>query len=118
LLTAGAYVCGLFLLLRTRLAGPLTVVFRPLGRMALTNYLTATVLVLAISRVVGGSDRWSVGRVVAVAAAVLLMQWTLSVLWLRRCHQGPVEWLWRWVTWWQQPPLRRLRSPDAAPDRA
>jgi uncharacterized membrane protein YeiB len=107
LLTAGAYVCGILLLLRTRLARPLTAVFRPLGRMALTNYLTATVLVLAISGVVGDSDRWPVGGVVAVAAAVLMMQWTWSVVWLRRCHQGPVEWLWRWVTWWQRPPLRR-----------
>ncbi|MBQ1023977.1 DUF418 domain-containing protein [Micromonospora sp. C95] len=109
LLTAGAYVCGILLLLRTRLAGPMTAVFRPLGRMALTNYLTATVLVLAISVVVGDSDRWPVGGMVAVAAAVLLMQWMWSVLWLRRCHQGPVEWLWRWVTWWQRPPLRRWR---------
>ncbi|TWH71043.1 putative membrane protein YeiB [Micromonospora olivasterospora] len=109
LLTAGAYVCGMLLLLRTRLAGPLTAVFRPLGRMALTNYLTATMLVLAISGVVGDSDRWPVGGVVAVAAAVLLVQWMWSVVWLRRCHQGPVEWLWRWVTWWQRPPLRRPR---------
>jgi uncharacterized protein len=106
LLTAGAYVCGLLLLLRTRLAGPLTAVFRPLGQLALTNYLTATVLVLAISGVVGDSDRWPVSGVVAVAAAVLLMQWTWSVAWLRRFRQGPVEWLWRWVTWWQRPPLR------------
>jgi uncharacterized membrane protein YeiB len=107
LLTAGAYICGMLLLLRTRLARPLTAVFRPLGQMALTNYLTATVLVLAISGVVGDSDRWPVGGVVAVAAAVLLTQWAWSVVWLRRCHQGPVEWLWRWVTWWQRPPLRR-----------
>jgi uncharacterized protein len=109
LLTAGAYVCGMLLLLRTRLGGPLTTVFRPLGRMALTNYLTATVLVLAISGVVGDADRWPVGGVVVVAATVLCVQWGWSVVWLRRCHQGPVEWLWRWVTWWQRPPLRRPR---------
>ncbi|MFY1669658.1 DUF418 domain-containing protein [Plantactinospora sp. WMMB334] len=109
LLTAAAYVCGILLLMRTRLAGALTAVFRPLGRMALTNYLTATVLVLLISGLVGGSDRWPVGGVVAVATAVLLVQWSWSVLWLRRCRQGPVEWLWRWVTWWQRPPLRRDR---------
>ncbi|WNM40562.1 DUF418 domain-containing protein [Micromonospora halotolerans] len=118
LLTAGAYVCGLLLLLRTRLAGPLTAVFRPLGRMALTNYLTATVLVLAISGVVGDADRWPVGAVVAVAAAVLVVQWGWSVVWLRRCHQGPVEWLWRGVTWWQRPPLRRSRRRGAAADPA
>lgn len=100
LLTAGAYICGLLILLRTRLAGTVTAVFRPLGRMALTNYLTATVLVLAIARMVGDPDSWATGRVVAVATAVLLTQWIWSVLWLRRHQQGPVEWLWRRVTWW------------------
>jgi uncharacterized protein len=106
LLTAGVYVCGLLLLLRTRLAGWVTAAFRPLGRMALTNYVSATLLVLAISGVVGGSDSWPVGGVVAVAAVILLVQWGWSVLWLRRYAQGPVEWLWRWVTWGQRPPLR------------
>ncbi|MFG1606555.1 DUF418 domain-containing protein [Actinoplanes sp. NPDC049265] len=103
LLTAGAYICGLLILLRTRLGATLTAVFRPLGRMALTNYLTATVLVLAIAGLVEGSDRWPVGAVVTVAAAVLLIQWIWSVLWLRRFRQGPIEWLWRWVTWWRRP---------------
>ncbi|MBO4205554.1 DUF418 domain-containing protein [Micromonospora echinofusca] len=117
LLTAGVYVCAMVLLLRTRVAGLLTAAFRPLGRMALTNYLTATVLVLVIAELVGGSDRWPVGGVVAVAAVILLVQWWWSVLWLRRCRQGPVEWLWRWVTWWQRPPLRRARRPGAAPER-
>ncbi|GAA0224012.1 DUF418 domain-containing protein [Cryptosporangium japonicum] len=107
LLTAGAYVCGMLFLLRTGLAAVLTAVFRPLGRMALTNYLTATLLVLVISGVAGDSDRWPTGAVVTVAAAVLLVQWTWSVLWLRRYRQGPVEWVWRWATWWRRPPLRR-----------
>ncbi|WP_433132446.1 DUF418 domain-containing protein [Micromonospora sp. CA-240977] len=107
LLTAGAYVCVMVWLLRTRLAAALTAVFRPLGRMALTNYLTATVLVLVISGVIGGSDRWSTGAVIAVALAVLLPQWLWSVWWLRRYRQGPAEWLWRCVTWWRWQPLRR-----------
>ena len=107
LLTAGAYVCAMVSLLGTRLAGPLTTIFRPLGRMALTNYLTATVLVLGVSGVIGGSDSWPVGGVIMVAAVILLVQWMWSVVWLRRYRQGPVEWLWRWVTWGQRPPLRR-----------
>lgn len=113
LLTAGVYVCAILLLLRTRLAALLTAALRPLGRMALTNYLTATVLVLAISGVAGGAEGWSAGTVVTVAAAVLLVQWSWSVPWLRRFHQGPVEWLWRAVTWGQRPPLRR--RPRTAP---
>jgi uncharacterized membrane protein YeiB len=122
LLTAGAYVCGLLLLLRTRLARPLTTAFTPLGRMALTHYLTATVLVLAVARGAGDTGGWSPGDVVLVAAAVLLVQWTWSVLWLRRHRQGPLEWLWRQVTWWPGLPGRRplpgARGLGSGPDRA
>ncbi|SCL40913.1 Uncharacterized membrane protein YeiB [Micromonospora pallida] len=109
LLLAGVYVCGLLLLLRTPLRGLLTGVLAPLGRMALTNYLSATVLVLAVASLVPGSDTWSAGTVVVVAGAILALQWLWSVLWLRWYRQGPVEWLWRWATWWQRPPLRRAR---------
>ncbi|MBB5079130.1 DUF418 domain-containing protein [Nonomuraea endophytica] len=108
LLTAGAYVCGLLLLLRTPLRPVLQKVFAPLGRMALTNYLTATVLVLLATLVLGGSpDEWSSGTVVLIAAAVIVPQWVVSTLWLRRFRQGPLEWLWRWATWARRPALHR-----------
>ncbi|MGV9328406.1 DUF418 domain-containing protein [Streptosporangium sandarakinum] len=108
LLVAGVYVCVLLVLMRTPLRSALRAVFEPLGRMALTNYLTATVLVLAAARVVGGvPDRWSEATVVTIAGVILAVQWLWSVLWLRRHRQGPVEWLWRWATWAGRPPLRR-----------
>jgi uncharacterized protein len=110
LLMAGLYVCGLLVLLRTPLRRVLRAVFEPLGRMALTNYLTATVLVLAAAELVG--DAWSgtAGSgitVYGVAGAVLALQWVWSTVWLRRYRQGPLEWLWRWATWSSRPPLRR-----------
>ena len=49
LLFIGVYVCALLVLLRTPLRPVLQALFAPLGRMALTNYLTATLLVLAAS---------------------------------------------------------------------
>ncbi|WP_431894808.1 DUF418 domain-containing protein [Nonomuraea sp. bgisy101] len=107
LLLAGAYICVLLVLLRTPLRPALRAVFAPLGRMALTNYLTATILVLAVGRVLGGRpDGWSSTTVLLIAAAVLTVQWLWSTLWLRRYSQGPVEWLWRWATWARRPPLR------------
>ncbi|MER6948675.1 DUF418 domain-containing protein [Nonomuraea sp. NPDC000554] len=108
LLLAGGYICALLILLRTPLRSALQAVFAPLGQMALTNYLTATILVLLISRVVGDSpDSWSLTRVFLIAGAVLTVQWVWSTLWLRRYRQGPLEWLWRWATWARRPPLRR-----------
>jgi uncharacterized protein len=110
LLFAGVYVCVLLVLLRTPLRPVLRVVFAPLGRMALTNYLTATLLVLAASHVLGLPIGQSLTAAYLAAGAILTAQWLFSTLWLRRYRQGPLEWLWRWATWARRPPLRR--SPD------
>ncbi|MGW2152502.1 DUF418 domain-containing protein [Nonomuraea sp. NPDC001699] len=107
LLMAGLYVCVLLVLLRTPVRPLLRAVFAPLGRMALTNYLSATALVLVIGKVVGGrSEHWSLGTIVGIAAVILAVQWVWSTLWLRRYRFGPLEWLWRWATWGRRPAQR------------
>ncbi|GAA0995885.1 hypothetical protein GCM10009555_090760 [Acrocarpospora macrocephala] len=107
LLLAGTYICGLLVLLRTPLRSVLQAVFAPLGRMALTNYLTATILVLLLSPFVGGLPHtWPATTVLLIATAILTVQWLWSTLWLRRYRQGPIEWLWRWATWSHRQPLR------------
>lgn len=104
LLTAGAYVCGMLALLRTPLGRALQAVFAPLGRMALTNYLSATVLVLLIGWLLGGAPgTWSETTVLLIAAGILVVQRGFSGLWLRHFRYGPVEWLWRWATWLRRP---------------
>ncbi|MEU6409225.1 DUF418 domain-containing protein [Microbispora sp. NPDC046933] len=108
LLIAGVYVCVLLVLLWTPLRPVLRAVFAPLGRMALTNYLSATVLVLVTGRALGGPPHtWTASAVLLIAGAILAVQWLWSTLWLRRYRQGPLEWLWRWATWGRRPPLRR-----------
>lgn len=107
LLLACAYVCATLLMLRSPARRVVVAVFAPLGRMALTNYLTATVLVLAVSPVIGGApEAWTTGTVLLVPATILTVQWAWSVLWLRHFRQGPLEWLWRWATWARRPELR------------
>jgi len=106
LLIAGVYVCLLLVLLRSPARRALRAVFAPLGKMALTNYLTATVLVLGVAHVVGHPERWSSKTVLVIAGTVLAAQWLFSTLWLRRFQYGPLEWAWRWATWLRRPPLR------------
>ncbi|TDD08410.1 DUF418 domain-containing protein [Nonomuraea diastatica] len=108
LLIAGVVVCALLVLLRTPLRPVLRFVFAPLGRMALTNYLTATLLVLAASRILGLPVGQSLQVAFLTAGAILAVQWLLSALWLRRYRQGPLEWLWRWATWARRPPFGRV----------
>ncbi|MFG6197965.1 DUF418 domain-containing protein [Nonomuraea sp. JJY05] len=106
LLLAGAYVCTLLVLLRTPLRPALSAVFAPLGRMALTNYLTATLLVLVAARILGLPIGQSLQVAYLAAGAILAAQWLFSSLWLRRYRQGPIEWLWRWATWAHRSALR------------
>lgn len=111
LLHTGTYVCVLLVLLRTPLRPVLAAVFAPLGRMALTQYLSATLLVLGAVHVLGLPVDRSLPVALTAAGAILAAQWVFSVLWLRRHGQGPVEWLWRWATWGRRP---RWRA-DAVP---
>ncbi|MFC5829219.1 DUF418 domain-containing protein [Nonomuraea insulae] len=97
---AAAYSLGLLLVLRPRLSA----VLEPLGRMALTNYVSGTaVIVLALPLLNADPTRWSV---VALAALTLLLQVLLSRWWLERYKYGPLEWLWRCLTWFRLVPNR------------
>src|SRR5699024_3486297 len=81
----------------------LQAVFAPLGRMALSNYLGATILIIAVRLVVPDLSRFDAqgGYVAGLIAclAILALQMIVSSLWLRRFGQGPLEKLWRRVTW-------------------
>ncbi|TDV57255.1 DUF418 domain-containing protein [Actinophytocola oryzae] len=104
---AGAYAAAFLLLLRTPAGPVLSAVFAPLGRMALTNYLSATVLFVLFGGLLGlrWSNEW--GTVGLLGAAILVVQAVWSPLWLRGFGYGPLEWSWRTVTYWRRIPIRR-----------
>jgi uncharacterized protein len=108
---AGVYAALFLLSLRTPAGPALSAVFAPLGRLALTNYLSATVLFVTFGAVLGlrGSDRW--GTAALLGAAILVVQAVWSPLWLRRFGYGPLEWLWRMVTYWRPIPIRKEAHP-------
>lgn len=114
LVAALAYVCGFLLLLRTPVRELLVGVFAPLGRVALTNYVTATLIVLSAAPLLGlhGSHRW--GAALGLAATILGVQALLSRLWLAHFRYGPLEWGWRCVTWGRVEPLAKSASTRAS----
>ncbi|MDP2390561.1 MAG: DUF418 domain-containing protein, partial [Acidobacteriota bacterium] len=75
--------------------------FVPLGRMALSVYLSQTVVQLAIFSGYGFglAGRTPIALLPVVAAAMLVSQRYLCVWWLHRFAQGPVEALWRRATY-------------------
>ncbi|MFD3947437.1 DUF418 domain-containing protein [Streptomyces sp. NPDC058579] len=110
LVSALAYIAGFLLLLRTPAGGALARFFAPLGRMALTNYVTATLLVLAAAPVLGLHDSGRWGTALALSAAIIAVQAAASRWWLTGHRYGPLEWGWRSVTWWQAVPLAKPRT--------
>lgn len=107
MLMSFAYMAAFLLLLRSPLRAPLEAVLVPLGRLALTNYLVATIVFVPAGRALGleGSAAWATAT--ALAAGILVVQAVLSPWWLRGFRYGPFEWVWRCATWWQVVPLRR-----------
>ena len=78
----------------------------PVGRTALTNYLLQTVICVTIFYGYGFGMFGKVGALLATltAVAIFLVQIAVSSLWLRYFAYGPVEWIWRQLTY-----RRRLR---------
>ncbi|WP_433802378.1 DUF418 domain-containing protein [Actinomycetospora sp. CA-084318] len=104
---AFAYSCLVLLLLRTPVGPALDAVFAPMGRMALTNYLSATVLFLVLGPLLGIDSLADAPAIAGLTVGILVVQVVWSRLWLRRFAYGPVEWGWRCLTWGRRAPLRR-----------
>ncbi|MEJ2866956.1 DUF418 domain-containing protein [Actinomycetospora sp. OC33-EN08] len=102
-----AYSCLVLLLLRTPLGPAMDAVFAPVGRMALTNYLAATVLFLTLGPLLGIDSLADGPAIAGLTVGILVVQVLWSRLWLRHFTYGPVEWGWRCLTWGRRAPLRR-----------
>ena len=83
-------------------------VLAAVGRMALTNYLLQSVFGLFIFHAVGFGLWNELPR--HQLYLVVLAEWVavavFSVWWLRRFRFGPMEWLWRALTYGGLPPMR------------
>lgn len=109
IITGLAYSCGLLLLLRTPLGPAVSAVLSPMGRMALTNYLSATALFLVAGPLLGIDSTADLPAIIGLTIAIIVIQAVWSTLWLRWFRYGPVEWAWRCLTWWRRAPIRRHR---------
>ena len=89
---------------KTRLA-PLAAV----GRMALSNYLFQSLVCTTIFYGYGLGLFGKVGPAAGLGLtfAIYAMQIPLSLWWLRRFRFGPMEWVWRSLTYGKLQPMRR-----------
>ena len=77
------------------------------GRMALTNYLAHSLVALVIFVLLGYWGAFERHQLYFIVFAVWAVQLVSSPIWLKHFHFGPVEWLWRYLTYGKKPPFRR-----------
>jgi len=111
ILSAG-YASGLALIFlneeRRRLLSP----FAAVGRMALTNYLMQSVVCTLFFYHYTTGLYGRIGPAWGLLPTVILFagQVALSNWWLRRYRFGPMEWLWRGLTYGKFPAMRKEES--------
>ncbi|HEY5809431.1 MAG TPA: DUF418 domain-containing protein [Povalibacter sp.] len=83
------------------------------GQMALSNYLSQSVLCLFVftGAGLGWFGQLQRYQLYYVVAAIWLMQLLWSSWWLQRFQFGPAEWLWRTLTYGRRPPMRISAAP-------
>jgi len=84
------------------------------GRMALTNYLTHSIVFTTLANGYGAGlyGRVSLSLGLLLTFAMFVFQIALSNAWLHRFRFGPLEWFWRSLTYGKPQPMRRpSRSP-------
>ncbi len=85
------------------------------GRMALTNYLTHSVVALVIFVLLGWWGALERHQLYFIVAAIWAVQFVASPIWLKHFHFGPVEWLWRYLTYGKKPEFAKERPPRGEP---
>jgi uncharacterized protein len=89
----------------------LTDIFGPVGRTALTNYVAQSLICALVFRGVGLGLGGQVGPTLymPIGFTVYVAQVVISRAWLTRFQFGPLEWVWRMLTYGRR--VRLLKSP-------
>jgi uncharacterized protein len=103
-----AYAALILLLFQTRRGARILAPLAATGRMALTTYLTQSVVCTTLFYSYGfrliGRVRYT--GMFAITVTLFAVQMAISVWWLKRYRFGPVEWVWRTLTYGHAPAMR------------
>lgn len=110
-----AYASAVMLVCGRGLLPGLTARLAAVGRMAFTNYIVQTLIctTLFYGHGLGLYARLPFAQLFWLVLAIWVLQLAYSPWWLARFRFGPLEWLWRSLTYRTRQPLRRV-PPQAA----
>jgi uncharacterized protein len=106
-----AYAAALFLWLIPPRTIPLAGALADVGRTALSNYVAQSVVLgfVFYGYGLGLFGRLGPAAALPIGLALYAAQLGLSRAWLRRYRFGPLEWLWRSLSYGRPQPLRRAK---------
>lgn len=99
------YLACLFLILENR---KIVTFLKPIGRvgqMAFTNYIAQSFIGLAIIALLG-LEVPSTSYIVIIAMMIFIIQILFSVIWFKFFKIGPLEKMWRWMTYGKNIPTK------------
>ena len=116
-LSAG-YASGLAVLFQSENWRRRLAPFAAVGRMALTNYLTESVICTLFYYNYTTGLFGKVGPAMGLIPTVVLYgaQVVFSNWWLQRYRFGPMEWVWRSMTYGKLPSMRKDSAPPVVED--
>jgi uncharacterized protein len=81
----------------------------PVGRMALTNYLLQTIIGITLYYGVGFNLGGNIGPAyfIPIGLFVYALQIVYSNWWFKHFNYGPMEWMWRQLTYWKRLPIKK-----------
>ena len=106
------YIIGFLLLLTVNRIRPFLLPLANIGRTALTVYLTHTIVFSFLFYSFGLKLYASLvpTQLLVIALALFFVDVILSILWLKYFQYGPLEWVWRSLTYNKLLPLRKRTS--------
>jgi uncharacterized protein len=96
-----SYIIFIYKIVQTTVGERILNYLIPMGRMALSNYLFQTIIMIVIFYHFGFDLFGKIGLIptTAIAMLILVLQIIISNIWLRHFRFGPFEWLWRSLTY-------------------
>ena len=114
LATTIGHLAALLLFVRSGVLPWLRRSLAAVGQMAVTNYLTHSVVCGILFIGLGWFNQLERHELYYIVFAIWAAQLVISPLWLRHFRFGPVEWLWRYLTYLKRPPFRHAGVPVTA----
>jgi uncharacterized protein len=110
-----AHMSVLFLVMKAGLLRWLTSALAAVGQMAFTNYLMHSVICYIIFYALGYHGKLQRIDTLYILLAIWTFQLIVSPIWLRSFRFGPLEWVWRSLTYWKRQPFLLRPAPEATP---